>query len=92
MFWCRSGTAAGNTKNTSAPAFLGPDYDPMCIPDPSKKNFEVTDLESAAKSASQRGGGKPSGVSEAWWTGAYRKLNEGAEHANMDALHGAGLR
>src|SRR5690349_3416964 len=25
-------------------AFLGGDYDPMCIPDPSKPGFEVTDL------------------------------------------------
>ncbi len=24
--------------------FLGPDYDPMAIPDPSRKDFEVADL------------------------------------------------
>src|SRR5438270_10690589 len=33
-------------------AFLGGDYDPMCIPDPSKPGFEVTDL-SLPKSVSQ---------------------------------------
>ena len=33
-------------------AFLGGDYDPMCIPDPAKPGFEVTDL-SLPKSVSQ---------------------------------------
>jgi hypothetical protein len=34
-------------------AFLGGDYDPMCIPDPAKPGFEVTDL-SLPKTVSQQ--------------------------------------
>ena len=33
--------------------FLGADYDPMCIPDPSKKDFRVADL-SLPKSVSEQ--------------------------------------
>ncbi|MGH9721051.1 MAG: DUF1501 domain-containing protein [Bryobacteraceae bacterium] len=64
-------------------AFLGGEYDPMCIPDPSKPGFEVTDLslpktlsESAVEGRSQflRAVDR-----------RYRALNETAEHSNMDA-------
>lgn len=64
-------------------SFLGGEYDPMCIPDPSRPGFDVTDLslpktlaESAVEGRSQflRAIDK-----------RYRSLNETAEHANMDA-------
>lgn len=64
--------------------FLGPDYDPMAIPDPSHKDFQVADLA------------LPKGVSEKVVHSRqellkivdrrYRSLYEGAEHANMDGF------
>ncbi|MCC6587695.1 MAG: DUF1501 domain-containing protein [Bryobacterales bacterium] len=71
-------------------SFLGGDYDPMCIPDPSKANFEVTDLS------------LPKTVSEASIEGRsaflaavdkrYRSMNERAEHKDMDAFSGQALK
>lgn len=65
-------------------SFLGGDYDPMCIPDPSKPDFEVTDLA------------LPKAVSEASVEGRsaflhavdrrYRAMNNRAEHTDMDAF------
>lgn len=64
--------------------YLGPDYDPMAIPDPSKPDFRVADLA------------LPKGVSEKAVHSRqaflklvdrrYRSLYEGAEHANMDGF------
>src|SRR5260370_23202754 len=65
-------------------AFLGGDYDPICIPDPAKPGFEVTDL-SLPKSVSQAAVESRSAFLKAV-DRRYRALNETAEHANMDAF------
>ena len=65
-------------------AFLGGDYDPMCIPDPSKPGFEVTDL-SLPKTVSQASVDSRSAFLKAV-DRRYRELNETAEHTNMDAF------
>src|SRR5258708_20993518 len=65
-------------------AFLGGDYDPMCIPDPSKPGFEVTDL-SLPKSVSQAAVESRSEFLTAV-DRRYRAMNETAEHTNMDAF------
>jgi hypothetical protein len=64
--------------------FLGPDYDPMAIPDPSRKNFEVADL-TLPKSVSE-----PAVHSRQAFLKVvdqrYREVYKGAEHANMDGF------
>ncbi len=65
-------------------AFLGGDYDPMCIPDPSRPGFEVTDL-SLPKTVSQAAVESRSAFLKAV-DRRYRALNETAEHTNMDAF------
>src|SRR5439155_24250743 len=65
-------------------AFLGGDYDPMCIPDPAKPGFEVTDL-SLPKRVSQAAVESRSAFLAAV-DRRYRELNETAEHTNMDAF------
>src|SRR5437016_6522432 len=65
-------------------SFLGGDYDPMCIPDPAKPGFEVTDL-SLPKSVSQAAVESRSAFLKAV-DRRYRALNETAEHTNMDAF------
>jgi uncharacterized protein (DUF1501 family) len=65
-------------------AFLGGDYDPMCIPDPSKPGFEVTDL-SLPKGVSQAAVESRSAFLQAV-DRRYRTLNDTAEHTNMDAF------
>lgn len=65
-------------------SFLGGDYDPMCIPDPSKPGFEVTDL-SLPKTVSHAAVESRSAFLRAV-DRRYRALNETAEHANMDAF------
>lgn len=65
-------------------AFLGGDYDPMCIPDPSKPGFEVTDL-SLPKSVSQAAVESRSAFLSAV-DRRYRALTDTAEHTNMDAF------
>lgn len=65
-------------------SFLGGDYDPMCIPDPSKPDFEVTDL-SLPKSVSQASVDSRSAFLKIV-DRRYRQLNETAEHANLDAF------
>jgi Protein of unknown function (DUF1501) len=65
-------------------AFLGGDYDPMCIPDPSKPGFEVTDL-SLPKSVSQAAVESRSAFLKAV-DRRYRELNDTADHTNMDAF------
>ena len=65
-------------------AFLGGDYDPMCIPDPSKPGFQVTDL-SLPKSVSQAAVESRSAFLKAV-DRRYRELNDTADHTNMDAF------
>jgi uncharacterized protein (DUF1501 family) len=64
-------------------SFLGGEFDPMCIPDPSRPGFEVTDL-SLPKSVSQAAVESRSAFLRAV-DRQYRKLDETAEHTNMDA-------
>ena len=65
-------------------SFLGGDYDPMCIPDPAKPGFEVTDL-SLPKNVSQAAVESRSAFLAAV-DRHYRALNDTAEHTNMDAF------
>jgi uncharacterized protein (DUF1501 family) len=65
-------------------AFLGGDYDPMCIPDPAKPGFAVTDL-SLPKSVSQAAVESRSAFLRAV-DRRYRELNDTADHTNMDAF------
>jgi uncharacterized protein (DUF1501 family) len=65
-------------------SFLGGDYDPMCIPDPSKPDFQVTDL-SLPKTFSQASVESRSAFLTAV-DRRYRSLNDTTEHANMDAF------
>ncbi|MBM3727280.1 MAG: DUF1501 domain-containing protein [Acidobacteria bacterium] len=65
-------------------AFLGGDYDPMCIPDPAKAGFEVTDL-SLPKGVSEMAVESRSAFLKAV-DRRYRQLNQTAEHADMDAF------
>src|SRR5438128_1372903 len=65
-------------------SFLGGDYDPMCIPDPSKKDFQVTDL-SLPKTVSQASVESRSAFLKAV-DRHYRALNDTADHANVDAF------
>jgi hypothetical protein len=65
-------------------ASLGSDYDPMCVTDPSKPNFQVPNLalpKSTSMAAVENRQEFLSVVDQ-----NYRKLHESAEHANMDAL------
>lgn len=63
-------------------AFLGSDYDPMCIPDPSKKDFQVADL-SLPKSVSEKAVESREEFLKVV-DRRYRSLEAAAEHANMD--------
>src|SRR3954468_8285112 len=65
-------------------AFLGGDYDPMCIPDPAKPGFEVTDL-SLPKSVSKAAVESRSAFLQAV-DRRYRELNDTVEHTNMDVF------
>src|SRR5437867_12029617 len=62
--------------------FLGADYDPMCIPDPSKKDFRVADL-SLPKSVSEQAVHSRQAFLQAV-DQRYRSLYNSAEHANVD--------
>jgi len=64
-------------------SFLGGEFDPMCIPDPAKPGFQVTDL-SLPKTVSQASVESRSVFLKAV-DRRYRALNETAEHANLDA-------
>jgi len=64
--------------------FLGADYDPMCIPDPNKKDFRVADL-SLPKSVSEQAVHSRQAFLQVV-DQHYRSLSEGAEHANMDGF------
>lgn len=65
-------------------SFIGGDYDPMCIPDPSRPGFEVTDL-SLPKSVSEASVESRSAFLSAV-DRRYRRLNETADHANLDTF------
>jgi uncharacterized protein (DUF1501 family) len=65
-------------------SFLGGEYDPMCIPDPSKPGFEVTDL-SLPKTVSQAAVESRSAFLKVV-DRQYRALDETAQHANMDVF------
>jgi uncharacterized protein (DUF1501 family) len=65
-------------------SFLGGDYDPMCIPDPSKPDFQVTDL-SLPKTVSQASVESRSEFLKVV-DRHYRELNDTADHANVDAF------
>jgi len=71
-------------------SFLGGEFDPMCIPDPSRPGFEVTDL-SLPKSVSQAAIDGRSAFLKAV-DRQYRSLNETAEHTNMDAFTSQALK
>jgi uncharacterized protein (DUF1501 family) len=64
-------------------SFLGGEYDPMCIPDPSRPGFEVTDL-SLPKTVSQAAVESRSAFLSAV-DRQYRSLDETVQHVNMDA-------
>ncbi|MDX1981578.1 MAG: DUF1501 domain-containing protein [Bryobacteraceae bacterium] len=71
-------------------SFLGGDYDPMCIPDPAKPDFQVTDL-SLPKSMSEASVDSRAAFLKAV-DRRYRALNETAEHTNMDAFTSQALK
>jgi hypothetical protein len=62
--------------------FLGADYDPMAIPDPSRKDFEVADLTLPKSVSGQAVSSRKDFL--ALVDNHYRTLHEGAEHARMD--------
>ena len=64
-------------------AFLGGEFDPMCIPDPSRPGFEVTDL-SLPKTVSEAAVESRSAFLKAV-DRRYRSLDETAQHTDMDA-------
>src|SRR5579863_4268170 len=64
--------------------FLGADYDPMCIPDPSKPDFRVADL-SLPKSVSEQAVHNRQAFLQVV-DRHYRDAYEGVEHANMDGF------
>src|SRR4051794_7004348 len=71
-------------------SFLGGEYDPMCIPDPGKPGFEVTDL-SLPKTVSQAAVEGRSAFLQAV-DKQYRSLDETAQHTNMDAYTSQALK
>lgn len=71
-------------------SFLGGEFDPMCIPDPAKPGFQVTDL-SLPKSISQAAVESRTEFLKAV-DQRYRSLNETADHANMDAYSTQALK
>ena len=64
--------------------FLGPDYDPMTLPDPAKKDFRVADL-TLPKAVSDRAVHSRQAFLKVV-DQHYRAAYEGAEHANMDGF------
>jgi len=65
-------------------SFLGGDYDPMCIPDPSRPDFQVPEL-SLPKTVSEASVESRSALLKAV-DRRYRILNESAGHADLDAF------
>ncbi len=64
--------------------FLGPDYDPMTLPDPSKKDFQVSDLSLPKALSQQAVENRRSFLNVV--DRHYRAASVGAEHANMDGF------
>lgn len=64
--------------------FLGPEFDPMCIPDPSKPDFQIADL-SLPKSVSAAAVENRQSFLQLV-DRRYRTLVDGAEHAQMDGF------
>ncbi len=64
--------------------FLGADYDPMCVPDPSKSDFRVADL-TLPKSVSEQAVHSRQAFLRIV-DQRYRTLYNNAEHANMDGF------
>lgn len=64
--------------------FLGSDYDPMALPDPSRKDFQVTDLSLPKSVSEQAVDGRKSFLEIV--DRRYRRLSQSAEHANMDGF------
>lgn len=62
--------------------FLGADYDPMTIPDPSRKDFEVADLTLPKSVSAQAVHSRKEFLNVV--DRRYRSLHQGAEHARMD--------
>jgi hypothetical protein len=64
--------------------FLGPEYDPMAIPDPARKDFEVADLTLPKSVSEQAVHSRQEFLNIV--DRRYRKLYRSAEHADMDAF------
>jgi hypothetical protein len=65
-------------------AFLGSDYDPMCVTDPGKDGFQVPDLTLPKSTSESIVHSRQEFLSVV--DHRYRELYDRAEHANMDAL------
>jgi hypothetical protein len=65
-------------------AFLGPDYDPMTIPDPSAANFQVEDLRLPKSLAPEAVENRRSFLNII--DRHYRETVKSVEHSNMDAF------
>lgn len=70
--------------------FLGPEYDPMAIPDPARKDFEVADL-TLPKSVSEQAVHSRQEFLQVV-DRRYRKLYASAEHANVDGFSAQALK
>jgi hypothetical protein len=64
--------------------FLGPEYDPMTLPDPSRKDFQVADLALPKAVSAQAVENRQSFLKLV--DRRYRNLYHGAEHAKMDGF------
>lgn len=64
--------------------FLGPEYDPMSIPDPSREGFNVADLSLPKSVSDQAVHSRHDFLNVV--DRRYRKLYSAAEHADMDAF------
>jgi hypothetical protein len=64
--------------------FLGPEYDPMAIPDPSRKDFEVADLTLPKSVSDQAVHSRQEFLRIV--DRRYRNLYRNAEHADMDGF------
>lgn len=64
--------------------FLGAHYDPMAIPDPSQKGFQVADLTLPKAVAGQAVHSRQELLKLV--DARYRQLHDGAEHARMDGF------
>lgn len=64
--------------------FLGADYDPMVMPDPSQPNFQVTDMSLPKSLSEHAASGRRSFLDIV--DRKYRAASQYAEHANMDGF------